>query len=80
MSETAVRRLTAIVAADVFGYSRLIAADEEATLAHLRGHRSQLIDPLVAKHGGRIANTAGDSLLIEFPSVVEALRLSLIHI
>ena len=74
MSETAVRRLTAIVAADVFGYSRLIAADEEATLAHLRGHRSQLIDPLVAKHGGRIANTAGDSLLIEFPSVVEALR------
>ncbi|MFP6748960.1 MAG: adenylate/guanylate cyclase domain-containing protein, partial [Alphaproteobacteria bacterium] len=70
----ATRRLTTIVAADVAGYSRLMGTDEEATLAALRGHRKELIDPNIAEHGGRIANTAGDSILIEFPSVVEALR------
>ena len=68
------RRLTTIVAADVAGYSRLMAEDDEATLAALRAHRGELIDPKIAEYRGRIANTAGDSLLIEFPSVVEALR------
>jgi TolB-like protein/class 3 adenylate cyclase len=68
------RRLAAIVAADVAGYSRLIAADEEGTFAALRTHRLELIEPKIAEYRGRIANTAGDSLLIEFPSVVEALR------
>jgi class 3 adenylate cyclase len=65
------RKLTAIVAADVAGYSRLTAADEEGTLAALRAHRSELIDPMIAEHRGRIANTAGDSILIEFPSIAE---------
>jgi len=69
-----IRRLTTIVAADVAGYSRLTASDEEATLAALRSHRTELIDPKIAEYRGRIANTAGDSLLIDFPSVVEALR------
>jgi adenylate cyclase len=68
------RRLTTIVAADVAGYSRLMGADEEGTLAALRAHRNDLIDPKITAHGGRVANTAGDSILIEFPSVVEALR------
>ena len=68
------RRLTTIVAADVAAYSRLMAADEEGALSALRAHRSDLIDPKIAEYRGRIANTAGDSLLIEFPSVVEALR------
>ena len=70
-------RLAAIVAADIAGFSRLVDADEEATLGALRGHRRELIDPLVADHGGRIANTAGDSLLLEFPSVVDAVRCAL---
>ena len=77
MAEPARRRLTVIVAADVCGYSRLIAADEEGTLAALRAHRIELIDPRVEEYEGRIANTAGDSLLIEFQSVVEALRFSI---
>jgi class 3 adenylate cyclase len=68
------RRLTAIVAADVAGYSRLISVDEEGTLSALRAHREELIDPKIEQYRGRIANTAGDSLLIEFPSVVDALR------
>ena len=68
------RRLAAIVAADVAGYSRLIGQDEEGTLRAFRAHRSELIDRLIEQHGGRIANTAGDSLLLEFPSVVDAVR------
>jgi len=68
------RRLAAIVAADVAGCSRLVSLDEEGTLAALRAHRVELIDPLLKKHGGRIANTAGDSLLLEFPSAVDAAR------
>ena len=60
------RRLAAIVAADVAGYSRLIGQDEEGTLRAFRAHRSELIDRLIEQHGGRIANTAGDSLLLEF--------------
>ena len=57
--------------------SRLIGDDEEGTLPALRSHRFELIDPLLAEHGGRIANTAGDSLLLEFSSVVDAVRCSL---
>ena len=68
------RRLAAIVAADIAGYSRLIGQDEEGTLRGLRAHRAELIDPLIEQHGGRIANTAGDSLLLEFPSAVDAVR------
>ncbi len=68
------RRLTTIVAADVAGFSRLVGADEEGVLSALRSHGAELIDPLLARHGGRIANTAGDSLLVEFPSAVEAMR------
>ncbi len=68
------RRLAAIVAADVVGFSRLVGQDEEATLQALRAHRQELIDPLISEHRGRIANTAGDSLLVEFPSVVDAVR------
>ena len=66
------RRLTAILAADVAGYSRLMGLDEAGTLARLRGHRRELIDPKIAEHRGRIVKTTGDGILIEFPSVVEA--------
>src|SRR5882724_4028735 len=68
------RRLTAILAADVAGYSRLIGADEEGTLEALRAVRRQLIDPGIAEHKGRIVKTTGDGLLVEFASVVDALR------
>ncbi|MBT4490867.1 MAG: adenylate/guanylate cyclase domain-containing protein, partial [Rhodospirillaceae bacterium] len=74
MSEKAQRRLAAIVAADIVGYSRLVGADEEGTLRAFRMHRVELIDPLIGDHGGRIANTAGDSLLLEFASAVDAVR------
>jgi class 3 adenylate cyclase len=67
-------RLAAIVAADIAGYSRLIGQDEEGTL---RAHRADLIEPLIEQHSGRIANTAGDSLLLEFPSAVDAVRCSI---
>jgi adenylate cyclase len=72
MSESTQRRLAAIVSADVVGYSRLIGADEAGTLAALRAHRKELIDPLIGDHGGRIVKTMGDGLLLEFPSVVNA--------
>ena len=68
------RRLAAILAADVASYSRLTAVDEEGTISALRRHRAELIDAKIAHYHGRIANTAGDSVLIEFPSVIEALR------
>ena len=74
MSQGIQRRLAAIVAADIDGYSRLVGRDEEGTLQALRAHRSELIEPLIEAHGGRIANTAGDSFVLEFPSAVEALR------
>ena len=77
MSEGTQRRLTTIVAADIAGFSRLVGIDEEGTLAAQRRHRSELIEPLLAEHDGRIANTAGDSFLFEFPSVVEAVRCSI---
>src|SRR3954470_10926296 len=67
------RRLAAIFAADVAGYARLINHDEVGTLRTLAAHR-QIMDGLIAAHGGRIANTAGDSVLAEFPSAVDAVR------
>jgi adenylate cyclase len=67
------RRLTSILAADVAGFSRLVARDEEGTLRTLAVYRSAIAD-FVAEHGGRIANTAGDGLIIEFPSPVQAVR------
>jgi TolB-like protein/class 3 adenylate cyclase len=72
LSERVERRLAAILAADVAGYSRLMGKDEAGTLARLRGHRRELIDPEIAEHKGRIVKTTGDGILIEFPSVVEA--------
>ena len=60
------RRLAAILAADVAGYSRLTGADEEGTIARLRALRRELIDPALGAHGGRIVKTAGDGILIEF--------------
>src|SRR5580704_5072507 len=71
---TATRRLAAIVAADVAGYSRLIGTDEEGTLNRLRSIRTEIIDPKVIEHRGRIVKTTGDGLLVEFTSVVDALR------
>jgi adenylate cyclase len=68
------RKLAAIIAADVVGYSRLMSADEAGTLAALKTHRRELIDPKIAEHQGRIVKTTGDGLLIEFPSVVEAVQ------
>lgn len=77
MSEGVQRRLAAIVAADVVGYSRLMGADETGTLAALRSLRSELISPLIDSHGGRIVKTMGDGLLLEFPSVVAAVKLAI---
>jgi adenylate cyclase len=71
---TATRRLAAILAADVAGYSRLIGADEEGTLNRLRSIRADVIDPKITEHRGRIVKTTGDGLLVEFSSVVDALR------
>ena len=72
MSKATQRRLAAIVAADVVGYSRLMGVDEVGTLAALQAHRSELIDGKIAEHGGRIVKIMGDGLLLEFPSVVNA--------
>ena len=66
------RRLAAILAADIVGYSRLMGRDEVGTLARLRALRRDLFDPKVAAHKGRIVKTSGDGILVEFPSVVEA--------
>ena len=77
MSAGTQRRLAAIVSTDVVGYSRLIGLDEASTLDALRNHRREFIDPLIAKHGGRIVNTTGDGLLLEFPSVVNAVTCSI---
>ncbi len=68
------RRLTAILAADVVGYSGLIEADESGTLAALRAHRAEVLDPKITEHRGRIVSTAGDSVLAEFASVVDAVQ------
>jgi adenylate cyclase len=68
------RKLAAILAADVAGYSRLMGADEEGTLGRLKACRSELLDPKIAEHRGRVVKTTGDGILIEFPSVVDAVR------
>jgi adenylate cyclase len=70
----AVRRLAAILAADVAGYSRLMGADEEGTLNRLKAHRRELIDPKITEHHGRVVKTTGDGMLAEFSSVVDAVR------
>jgi adenylate cyclase len=70
----ATRRLAAILAADVAGYSRLMGADEEGTLELLKALRRELLDPKIAEHRGRIVKTTGDGLLVEFASVVDAVR------
>ena len=75
MTET--RKLAAIVVADVVGYSRLAGADEDRTLARLRGLRSDLLDPAIAAHHGRIIKRTGDGIIIEFRSVVDAVRCAL---
>ena len=72
MAET--RKLAAILAADVVGYGRLAGSDEERTLARLRGLRSDLIDPAIAAHHGRTVKRTGDGSLVEFRSVVDAVR------
>jgi hypothetical protein len=69
-----VRRLAAILAADVAGYSRLMGTDEEGTHERLKGHLSELIEPKIAEHRGRIVKTTGDGVLAEFASVVDAVR------
>jgi len=68
------RRLAAIVSADAVEYSRLMGLDESGTLAGLKIHRRELIDPKISEYGGRIVKTTGDGLLLEFPSVVDAVR------
>jgi adenylate cyclase len=72
------RRLAAILCADVVGYSRLMGADEEKTLAALKSHRRELIDPLIDQHRGRIFKTTGDGMVIEFASVVDAVRCAVV--
>jgi TolB-like protein/class 3 adenylate cyclase/Tfp pilus assembly protein PilF len=74
MKEPVQRRLAAILAADVAGYSRLMGADEEGTLDRLKAHRRELVDPKVKEHRGRIVKLTGDGALIEFPSVVDAVK------
>jgi adenylate cyclase len=68
------RKLAAILAADVAGYSRLMGTDEEGTLRRLKALRAELIDPTIAEHRGRIVKTTGDGMLVEFQSVVDAMR------
>src|SRR5215472_11697896 len=68
------RRLAAIVSADVAGYSRLMGRDESGTLVALKAIRLEVVDPAIVSHGGRIVKTTGDGLLLEFPSVVNAVR------
>src|ERR1700746_706575 len=72
MAET--RKLAAILAADVVGYSRLAGADEDRTLARLRALRSDLIEPTISVHNGRVVKRTGDGVLVEFRSVVDAVR------
>src|SRR6476659_8142774 len=75
MSEHRVdRRLAAIFAGDIAGYSRLMGADEEGTLRQLKAHRKELVDPKITEHRGRVVKTTGDGMLVEFVSVVDAVR------
>src|ERR1700716_4043086 len=73
------RRLAAILAADVVGYSRLMGTDEIGTITSLKSHRRELVDPSIAEHRGRIVKTTGDGMLVEFASVVDAVSCS-VHI
>ena len=73
-SQLPARRLAAILAADVVGYSRLIGLDEEGTLARIKAIRLDLIDRTLADHHGRMVKTTGDGILVEFQSVIDALR------
>ena len=68
------RRLAAILAADVVGYSRLMEVDETGTLARLKTHRLELVDPAIAKNKGRVVKTTGDGMLVEFSSVTDAVE------
>jgi adenylate cyclase len=68
------RRLAAIMAADIAAYSRLMGADEEGTLRRLKAHRKELVDAKITEHRGRIVKTTGDGMLVEFVSVVDAVR------
>jgi adenylate cyclase len=72
------RRLAAILCADVAGYSRLMGENEEGTLAALKAHRRELIDPLLTQHHGRVVKTTGDGILIEFASVIDAVRCAVV--
>src|SRR6478735_1617026 len=72
MTET--RKIAAILVSDVVGYSRLVGADEDRTLARLRALRSDMIDPTIAVHQGRVVKRTGDGAIVEFRSVVEAVR------
>ena len=71
---SSVRRLAAILAADVAGYSRLMGADEERTHEQLKAHLGELVNPKIAEHRGRIVKNTGDGFLAEFASVVDAVR------
>jgi adenylate cyclase len=71
------RRSAAILAADVAGYSRLMGEDEEGTLAALKAHRREVIDPKISEHRGRLVKTTGDGALVEFASAVDAVRCAL---
>src|SRR5580693_4882217 len=71
---TATRRLAAILAADVVGYSRLMGVDEEGTHERLKAHLEELVNPKINEHRGRIVKNTGDGFLAEFPSVVDAVR------
>jgi adenylate cyclase len=74
LGEQVERKLTAILAADIAGYSRLMVGDEEGTLSRLKSHRRELIDSKIKEYRGRIIKTTGDGMLVEFPSVVDAVR------
>jgi adenylate cyclase len=75
-NERVERRLAAVLAADVAGYSRLMGLDEERTLARLKTLRKTLVDPAIAAHRGRIVKSTGDGMLVEFASAVDAVRLA----
>ena len=68
------RRLAAILAADMVGYSQLMEADESGTITRQKAHRAELIDPGITQHNGRIVKTTGDGMLVEFASVVDAVK------
>src|ERR1700724_4683842 len=74
MKQPVERKLAAILAADVAGYSRLMGADEEGTHERLKAHIGQVVDPKIKEHRGRTVKNTGDGMLVEFPSVVDAVR------